>query len=87
MAYITRTGDVLLNPSEKGLKYAFELKHKRAVTNDFKRKIDPKTGLTKRLTKEQLAYRAGYLEHQKDSNRAFMSSHKSYKRKTKSCKL
>ena len=87
MAYITNTGAVLLNPSERGFKYAFELKHKRAVTNDLKRKIDPRTGRTKRLTKEQLAFRAGYLEHQKDSNRAFKAKHKSYKRKTKSRKL
>ncbi len=73
---------MLLNPSEKGLKYAFELKTKHAITNAGKRKIDKKTGRTKKLTKEQLAFRAGYLEHQKDSNRAFRAKHKNYKRKT-----
>jgi len=87
LAFVTNTGSVLLNPSEKGLKYAFELKHKRAITNSFRRKIDKKTGQTKVLSKEQLAFRAGYLQHQKDSNRAFKAKHKSYKRKTKSRKL
>ena len=83
MAFVTNTGSVLLNPSEKGMKYAFELKTKHAITNAGKRKIDKKTGRTKKLTKEQLAFRAGYLEHQKDSNRAFKAKHKNYKRKTK----
>lgn len=82
MAFVTNTGSVLLNPSEKGMKYAFELKTKHAITNAGKRKIDKKTGRTKKLTKEQLAFRAGYLEHQKDSNRAFRAKHKNYKRKT-----
>lgn len=82
MAFVTNTGSVLLNPSEKGMKYAFELKTKHAITNTGKRKIDKKTGRTKKLTKEQLAFRAGYLEHQKDSNRAFRAKHKNYKRKT-----
>ena len=83
MAFVTDNGSVLLNPAEKGLKYSIELRHKRALTNDGKRKIDKKTGKTKVLTKEQLAYRAGYLAHQKDSNNAFRSKHPRYKRKTK----
>lgn len=83
MAFVTDRGSVLLDPSEKGMKYAFELKTKHAITNARKRKIDKKTGLTKKLTKEQLSFRAGYLEHQKDSNRAFRAKHKNYKRKTK----
>ena len=82
MAFVTSKGSVLLNPSEKGLKYSIELKHKKALTNMGKRKMDKKTGKQKRLTKEQLAYRAGYLEHQKDSNRAFKSKHPRYKRNT-----
>lgn len=82
MAFVTSKGSVLLNPSEKGLKYSIELKHKKALTNMGKRKMDKKTGKQKRLTKEQLAYRAGYLAHQKDSNRAFKSKHPRYKRKT-----
>lgn len=87
MAFVTNTGSVLLNPSEKGMKYAFELKTKHAITNAGKRKIDKKTGRTKKLTKEQLAFRAGYLEHQKDSNRAFRAKHKNYKRKTKTRRI
>lgn len=75
-------GKTLLNPSEKACKYAIELKHKKAITNNCKRKIDKKTGKTMKLTKEQLAYRAGYLAHQKDSNRVFRSKHPRYKRKT-----
>lgn len=82
MAFVTDTGSVLLNPSEKGLKYSLELKHKKALTNDGKRKMDKETGKQVRLTKEQLAYRAGYLAHQKDSNNAYRAKHPRYKRKT-----
>lgn len=72
----------LLNPSEKARKFAFEAKTKRAITNDFRRKIDPNTGKTKFLTKEQLAYRAGYLDAHKDSNKCFRAKHPRYQRKT-----
>ena len=82
MAFVTESGSVLLNPAEKGLKYSLELKHKRGLTNRFERKYNKKTGKPIELTKEQLAFRAGYLAHQKDSNRAFMSKHPRYKRKT-----
>ena len=81
MAFVTDTGSVLLNPAEKGLKYSIELKHKKALTNTGKRKMD-KNGKQVKLTKEQLAYRAGWLDHQKASNRAFKSKHLRYKRKT-----
>ena len=73
----------LLNPSEKAKKYSLEIKHKKALTNNCKRKIDEKTGKQIRLTDTQLAFRAGYLAHQKDSNNAFKSKHPRYKRKTK----
>ena len=82
MAVVTKNGSMLLNPSEKALKYAIEIKHKKALTNNGRRKMDKRTGKQVRLTKEQLAYRAGYLAHQKDSNRAFRSKHPRYKRKT-----
>lgn len=85
MSYITSTGQVLLNPSEKGRKYASEMRTGRALTNDFKRKKNNK-GSNIKLTKIQLAYRAGYLDHVKDSNRAFKSNHPNYKRKTKNRK-
>ena len=73
---------VLLNPSERAKKYAIELMHKKALTNLGKRKIDKSTGKQQKLTGKQLAYRAGYLAHQKDSNRAFRFKHPKYKRKT-----
>ena len=82
MAFVTTNGSVLLNPAEKGRKYSLELKHKKALTNMGKRKLDKKTGKQKRLTKEQLAYRAGWLSCQKDSNKAFRAKHPRYKRKT-----
>ncbi len=81
--YQTKNGNeiILLNPSERSKKYSIELKHKKALTNSGKRKFD-KNGKQKRLTRGQLAYRAGYLAHQKDSNRAFRSKYPKYKRKT-----
>ena len=85
MSYITRTGQVLLNPSEKSSKYAREIKEKKAYTNDGHVKKD-KSGKQINLTVKQLAFRAGYLQHAKDSNRAFKSSHPNYKRKTKNRK-
>ena len=84
MSYITRTGAVLLNPQERGIKYSLELKHKKALTNDFYRKMDPETGKQKRLSKEQLAFRSGYLQARKDSAKAYKSKHPTYKRKTRS---
>jgi len=71
---------VLLNPSERAHKFAIEMRHKKALTNTGKRKMD-ENGRQKRLTDEQLAYRAGYLSHQKDCNKAFKSKHPRYKRK------
>ena len=63
-----RTGNVsvLLNPAQKGRKYATELKHGKALTNSLQRKRD-KNGSQKRLTVKQKAYRAGYLDARKDS--------------------
>ena len=81
MAFVTDKGSVLLNPSERARKYSIELKHKKALTNSGRRKMD-KNGKQKYLTKEQCAYRAGYLAHQKDSNKAFRAKHPRYKRKT-----
>ena len=83
MAYITRTGAVLLNPQERGTKYALELKHKKALTNDGHRKIDSETGKQKKLSEKQLAFRSGYLQARKDSAKAYKSKHPNYKRKTK----
>lgn len=80
--FVTDSGAMLLNPSERAHKYSLELKHKKALTNDAHRKIDKKTGKQVKLTKEQLAFRAGYLAHQRDCNKAFMSKHPRYKRKS-----
>lgn len=82
MSFVTKTGFVLLNPAEKGLKYTIELRHKKAITNDGQRKIDKNTGKQIKLTKEQLAYRSGYLSSCHDSQKAFRAKHPRYKRKT-----
>lgn len=81
MAYITRTRQVLLNPAEKSRKYAIELRHNRALTNDGNRKYN-EDGSPKKLTEVQRAFRAGYLTRQSDCNKAFRSKHPNYKRKT-----
>ncbi len=82
MSYITQTGAVLLNPAEKSRKYSIEMKHKKALTNDGHRKMD-ENGKQIRLTKEQLAYRAGYLAACSDSQKSFKSKHPNYKSKRK----
>lgn len=60
----------LLNPSEKGAKYADELRNGTRYTNDGRYKAD-KDGVVLGLTKEQRSYRAGYLDAQKDSAKAY----------------
>ena len=60
----------LLNPSEKGKKFADELKIDRKMTNDGELKTN-RRGETFQLTDEQRAYRAGYLAAQKDSAKAY----------------
>ena len=82
LAFVTGKGVMLLNPSEKGLKYSLELKTNCALTNRGKRKKD-KYGKNIKLTKAQRSYRAGYLDHQKDSNRAYKSKHPNYRRRTR----
>lgn len=72
----------LLNPAEKCRKYASQLHTKTAMTNEFKRKKD-KNGKNIVLTDTQLAYRAGYLAHASDSQKAFRAKNPDYKRKTK----
>lgn len=65
---------ILLNPAEKGSKYAYELKTRQRVTNagEFK---GPRG-----LTKEQAAFRAGYLTSRRDSAKAYKASLKSRKK-------
>ena len=62
----------LLNPSEKGEKYAKELKKGKKIRNDGSYALDDKKKSIS-LTKAQRAYRAGYLDAQKDSARCFKS--------------
>lgn len=57
----------LLNPSEKGGKFARELREDRRYTNDGR----AKSGKAQYLTNEGRAFRAGYLEAQKDSAKCF----------------
>ena len=59
----------LLNPHEKGQKYAEELRQKKRMTNDMQLKDKP-------LTKEGAAYRAGYLDARKDSAKAYNHNQK-----------
>lgn len=71
----------LLNPSEKAGKFAHELAYDTKYTNNGYEKLDKKGNLQK-LTSEQRAFRAGYLQARKDSSNAFKSKHPRYKRKT-----
>lgn len=61
---------VLLNPSEKAGKYALELRDKKRYTNGMIPKTDG-SGKEMALTKEQAAFRSGYLQAQKDSANCF----------------
>ena len=60
---------VLLNPSQKGAKYAAELRTGIRYTNSGEYKAD-KNGEVG-LTNEQRAFRSGYLSAQKDSANAW----------------
>lgn len=60
----------LLNPSEKGKKYATELKTGVKQTNAGVKKKDEK-GKPIKLNKQSKAYRAGYLDAQKDSAKCY----------------
>ena len=61
---------VLLNPSEKGSKFAKELKSGYKRTNAGSYKLDSnRQGI--KLTDTERAYRGGYLDAQKDSANAY----------------
>ena len=62
----------LLNPSEKGRKYADELRNGVKQTNEGMLKWGD-DGKPERLTDKAKAYRAGYLDAQKDSAKAYKS--------------
>lgn len=60
----------LLNPSEKGKKYAMELKTNVPQTNNGLLKVN-QNGEIRSLSKAQRAYRAGFLDAQKASAKAY----------------
>ncbi len=66
---------ILLNPAEKGEKFAKELKGGFKRTNSGQYKTDKnKKGI--RLTNEERAYRSGYLDARNDSAKAYKSKKK-----------
>ena len=65
----------LLNPSEKGAKFAKELKQNRKRTNTGAFKLDDNKQSIK-LTDVERAYRGGYLDAQKDSANAYKARKK-----------
>lgn len=71
---------ILLNPSEKGEKFADELRNNVRYTNDGHYKADKK-GNVHPLTDTQRAYRSGYLAARKDSARCYKAKNKTTKRK------
>ena len=66
---------VLLNPSEKGKKYAIEMKNKIHLTNNGEVKLN-KYGQPRTLSKEAKAYRAGYLQARKDNAKCYNAQQK-----------
>lgn len=62
----------LLNPSEKGRKFACELKSGIKCTNEGVPKTN-KDGSLIALNREEAAYRAGYLDARKDAVNAWKS--------------
>ena len=67
----------LLNPAEKGAKFAKELKQgvKRTNRGGFKLK----DGKAIKLTKSERAYRSGYLDARKDSSKVFKAKKKRHR--------
>ena len=68
-------GRTLLNPQEKGLKAADELRNNIMLTNEGNIKFD-NFGKPQKLTKEQRAYRSGYLDARKDSAKCWKAQQK-----------
>jgi len=64
----------LLNPAEKGAKYAYELKANVRTFNDGRFKPDKNGELG--LTETQRAYRSGYLAARKDSAACYKAKRK-----------
>lgn len=88
--YKTKKGKdiTLLTPSEKGFKFAREIKTGERLTNAGQPKLDEngkpiKIGKKTTRDLQARAYRAGYLDAQKDSAKAFKKKNPNYIRKTK----
>lgn len=62
-----------MNPSEKGKKFAAELRNNTRYTNNNKAKTD-KDGVIQSLSDTQRAYRSGYLDARKDSANCYKHS-------------
>lgn len=76
----------LLNPAEKGNKYALELKANVHCTNEGDVKLD-KYGHVKTLSKQSRAYRSGYLSSRKDSAGAYKLAKAAKKKVRKATKV
>lgn len=63
----------LLNPAERGRKFADELGNGVKLTNNFMIKTTP-TGSPIRLTDTEKAYRSGYLAARKDNAKAYKAN-------------
>lgn len=72
----------LLNPREKGTKAFDELTNGVKLTNDGHLKMD-KFNRPIPLTDEERAYRAGYLQAQKDGRKCYNAKQRKKKRQTK----
>lgn len=76
MARIIRTKNggsiTLLNPAEKGKKYAEELRTGKKYTNAGVVKKN-KNGKVIKLGKKERAYRCGYLDSRQDNAKAYKS--------------
>lgn len=69
----------LLNPSEKGAKFARELKEKKHRFNSGAFKLENKKSIPLKPT--EAAYRMGYLAAQKDNAKAYKHNQKKKKRR------
>ena len=69
---VNKSKIILLNPAEKGEKFAKELRNDKKFTNSGAVKKD-KNGKVIKLNKKERAYRGGYLDGRKDNAKAYKS--------------
>lgn len=77
VAYTSKGGKrvTLLNPAEKGRKYAYELRQGKKYTNSGTLKRN-ENGKAVTLGKKERAYRSGYLAARKDSAACYKAKRK-----------